>query len=203
MFIQRSFREGELLRLSPFRRLGVAHAFVGGALLRLCGDESSLVERSLGSGEFLGQLPMPSRFARLPFERIQIPRDFGERVVDAQQIGLRLFQFQFRRAPFGLVLRDSRCLLDQTAAVLWLVGKDQVNLPLLHHRVVANPQAGIHEDVRDVLHADAPAVETELRLARAKHTAVQRDPTVVGGGMAVVRLQRERDFAHRKRPAAR
>ncbi len=177
-----------------------------GFLFDLGDEDAALVERALGERELVGELFVPARLRRLALEGVQVPRHLGQRVVDAQEVLLGLFEFELGGASLGLVLGDAGRFFDKLAAVLRLVGEDQVDLPLLHDGVVPDAESGVHEDVRDVLHPDALAVQAELGLAVAEDAAVDRDPAVVGHGVLAVAVERaegEGDLAHGESAAAR
>ena len=66
---------------------------------------------------FIAQPRITLGFRRLPLQRIHLPRDFFENVVDAIQIQLGIFQPSFRQPLLGLELGDPGGLFDDGAPV--------------------------------------------------------------------------------------
>src|SRR5207237_350507 len=99
---ERSWRSRSSWSAISRRRLRIDHCRFRRGLFFLREDDASFVQRSLRRRELLAQLFMPPRFSRLSLQRIQIARDLGERVVDAEKILLRLFELQFRGAALVL-----------------------------------------------------------------------------------------------------
>ena len=78
---------------------------------------------------------------RLPLQRIHLPRDFVEDVVDARQVQLGVFQARLRQPLAGLELGDAGGLFDDGAAVGRLAAQNLPDAPLLDDGVRLRPQA--------------------------------------------------------------
>ena len=112
IFRELRFIGSELRGELRLRRLRACDVLLGRFLLRLREDDPSFVQRAFRGRELFRQLLVTPRLAGLALQRIQIARDFSERVVDAQQVLLRLFELQLRGAALRFVLRDAGRFLD-------------------------------------------------------------------------------------------
>ena len=140
--------------------------------------------------------------AGLALERAQGALDLGDHVVEAQQVRGRLLELDLGDALARLVAGDAGRLLDQLAPLLRLAGEDHADLPLLDDGVGPDAEAGVHQQVLDLLQAHHPAVQPVLALAAAEDPAADGDPAVVGAGEGEVGAQGEDALGHPQRLAA-
>ena len=142
------------------------------------------------------------RRAGLALERAQGPLDLGDHVVEPQQVRHRLLELDLGDALARLVARDAGRLLDQLAPFLGLAGEDHADLPLLDDGVGPDAEAGVHQQVLDLLQARHLAVEPVLPLAAAEDPPTDGDPAVLGAGEGEVGAQGEHALGHPQRLAA-
>jgi len=140
--------------------------------------------------------------AGLDLQRTHQPLLLGDDVGDAQQIGLHALEPPQRLLATGLVLRDSRGLLEHGTSLCVAVAQDLVDLALLHDRHAAPAAAGVHEQIADVLQAAAVLVEEVLALAVAIETPCDLDLGPVDVDRALAVVEDERDIGHAQRAAA-
>ncbi len=112
---------------------------------------------------------------RLPLQRIHLPRDFVEDVVDACQVQLGVFQSRFGQPLARLVLGDAGRLFDDGAAIGRLAAQDLADASLLDDGVGLGAKAGAHEDVLNVAQAAELAVQQVLAFAGAEQAARDLD----------------------------
>ncbi len=118
-----------------------------------------------------------ARGPRLALERAQVALDLAHDVVEAQEVRRRLFELQLGDLLARLVAGDPGRLFDQLAALLGLPREDEADLPLLDHRVGADAQSGVHQQVLDLLEADRLAVQAILRLTRCGRRGGRSSPS--------------------------
>ena len=120
---------------------------------------------------------------RLPLERIHLPRDFLQDVVDAVQVLLGAFELEFRQPFAGLELGDAGGLFDDRTAIERTRAEDLPDAALLDDGVVLGAEAGSEKDILDVAKPAELAVDQVLALSRPEKLA--RDGEL--GGPAVGR----------------
>ena len=146
-------------------------------------------------------LPVAAGGAGLALERAEGALDLGDDVVEPQQVGPRLFELDLGDPAPRLVAGDAGRLFEQLAPLLRLAREDHADFPLLDHRVGANAQPGVHQQVLDLLEARQPAVDPVLALAGAEDPAAEQHAAVLGVRKARVGDQREVHLAHPQRLA--
>ena len=77
--------------------------------------------------------------------------EFGQNVVDARQVLLGCFQAVEGGGPLVLITSDSSRFFKERAPLFRRQVKDTVDQPLPNHRVGAFGQAGVGEQVGDIL----------------------------------------------------
>src|SRR5581483_11954478 len=77
----------------------------------------------------------------------------------------------------GFKFGDSRCLLDDGAAIRRFAGEDLPDSALLDDRVRLRPQAGAHENVLDIAQPAELAIQQVFAIAGAKQAASDHDLT--------------------------
>src|ERR1019366_4581713 len=125
----------------------------------------------------------------LAFERIHLPGDFLQDVVDARQILLGAFQFGFGEALPSLELGNSGGFFDDAAAVLRLGAEDLADAPLLDDGVAFGTESGADEQILDVAQAGAAAIDEVFAFAGAIEAAGDGDFGVLGRVAAFHGLQ--------------
>ncbi len=140
--------------------------------------------------------------AGLALERAQGALHFGDDVVEAQQIGGRFLELDLGDPLARFVAGDAGRFLDQPSPLLRLAGEDHADLPLLDDGVGPDAEAGVHQQVPDVLQAHDAAVEPVLALAAAKHPAADGDAAIVGAGQIEIGAQRQHALGHTQGLAA-
>jgi hypothetical protein len=188
--------EVELLRLQRANR-NLQFIALGGHL-----HEAPVTEMGVEDPHVAGQRLIASGLGDLALERIHAALLLGKHVGDAQQVGLGELQLAQRFLLLALVLRDTGGFFEDHAALFGLRGKDLVDLTLRHDRVGGAADAGVHEQVMDVLQTAERAIDAVLRLAVAENPAGQRDLIVIHlqGLLAVGHGQRH--LGHPQRLAA-
>ena len=121
--------------------------------------------------------------AGLTLEGTEGALDLRDDVVQAQEVGGGLLQLDLGHALARLVASDAGGLLDELAALLGLAREDHPDLALLDHRIGADAQAGVHQEILDLLQPDHPAVQPVLALAAAEDPAADRHPPFVRAGI--------------------
>ena len=127
--------------------------------------------------QILHQCLVAARFPRLPLQRTDLPFDLLNDVLHADEVHLGVFQFPQGLFFLGLVFGDPGRLLEDCAPILRPAAEDEVDLPLLHDRIGAPPDAGIHEELVNVLQPADRLVQEIFALAVAVDPA--RDPHLV------------------------
>jgi hypothetical protein len=140
-----------------------------------------------------------ARGAGLALERAEVALDLAHDVVEPQEVRRRLLELHLGDLLARLVARDPRRLFDQLAAFLRFARQDEADLSLFDHRVGADAESGVHQQVLDLLEADRLAVQAVLRLAAAEDAAGDRHPAVLpqsAAGEARIGEEGQGDFTH-------
>ena len=111
----------------------------------------------------------------LALERVHLPRDFFEDVVDAGEVLLGLLEAQFGETLLGLEAGDAGGLFDDGAAVVRLGAEKLADALLADDGVGLRAEAGAHEDVLNVAQAAELAVEQIFAVAGAEEAAGDDD----------------------------
>ncbi len=111
---------------------------------------------------FVAQLGIALGFGGLTLQRVHLPRDFVEDVVDARQVLLGVGKPGLGEALASLELGDAGGFFDDVAAIRGLAAQNLPDASLLDERVGLWAEAGAHEDVLDIAQAAELAVELIL-----------------------------------------
>jgi len=124
-------------------------------------------EHLLPAAQLVAQALIPARFRRLALQRAALFLHLEDDVVDAREVLLGRIELQLGGPAARLVLGDARRLLDQLPAVGWARAEDQPDLSLLDDRVGLGPEAGVHQELVDILQPADLAVDQVLALPRS------------------------------------
>ena len=124
-------------------------------------------EHLLPAAQLVAQPLIPARLRGLALQRAALLLDLEDDVVDAREVLLGGIELQLGGPAARLVLGDARGLLDQLPAVGGTRAEDQPDLALLDDRVGLGAEAGVHQELVDVLQAADLAVDQVLALARS------------------------------------
>ena len=105
------------------------------------------------------------RLAGLALQRIHLPRDFFENVVDAVQVLLGIFQARFGQALLGLEFRDPGGFFNDGAAVGGTAAQNLPDASLLDQRVGLGAEARAHEQFLDVAQAAQFSIQQVFAVA--------------------------------------
>ena len=108
----------------------------------------------------LGALPLPG-------ERPHLARDFVHEIVDAREIGGRLFEAALRAAAAVTIEADTGCLFEQLAPVVGTIGEERIDHAALDHDAAVRAESGAAHEVVNVAQAAGCAVQEVLTLAGA------------------------------------
>src|SRR5260370_40506166 len=111
----------------------------------------------------------------LALQRVHLPRDFFDNIVDAGKMLPRRFQTQFGKSLPRLELGDAGSFLNDGAAIVRLAAEALPNASLLDDGVRLRPKTRAHKEVLNIAHAAEVAVEQVLTLARAEQPARDHD----------------------------
>ncbi len=145
---------------------------------------------------FLVDLLVAAGGAGLALERAQRAVELGDDVVDAQQVGEGLLELDLGDPLALAVAGDAGRLLDQAAPLLRLAREDHADLALLDHRIGADAQAGVHQEVLDVAQPHLLAVDPVAAFAAPEDLPLHHDHAVdrvLGRGVG---LEGEADLGH-------
>ena len=111
----------------------------------------------------------------LALQRIHLPRDFLEDVIDAGQVLLGVFEARFGQPLLGLELGDAGSFFDDGAAVGGTAAQDLPDASLLDQGVGLRPQTGAHEEFLNIAQAAELAVQQVFAFAGAEQAAGDHD----------------------------
>ena len=111
----------------------------------------------------------------LAFERFQLARQLIVEVADAREVFLGRGEAALRLLLANAEFGDAGGLLENFAAVLAFEGEDLVNAALPDARIAVAAEAGVHEQLTDVLEAAVLFAEVVFALARAVVAARHHD----------------------------
>ena len=126
--------------------------------------------------QLLAQHAVAARLAGLALDRVDLPRDLHDDVVDAQQVGLGRLQLQLGQATLVLVAGDARRIFDHLATILRLGIEHLVDAALLDLGVGLRADMGGAQQVLDVAQSRLLAVDQVIAVAAAKQAPGDRDP---------------------------
>ena len=139
------------------------------------------------------------RLRSLPLHAADLPLHFLDDVRKPHQIHLRRLQLAQRLLALALVFRDARRLLENRPPILGPRRQDQVNLPLLHDRIRAAPDARIHEQRVDVLQPARRPVQQILAAALAENAPRDFHLMPVQPELLLALAESHRDLRHAQR----
>ena len=119
-------------------------------------------EVGVEDAEILHEGLVAAGLACLALERSDLALDLLDDVGDAEEVRLGVFELAESLFLLGLVLGDACGLLEDGAAILGAAVEQEGGLPLLHDGVGAPADAGVHEEIVDVLEAAGGAVDQVL-----------------------------------------
>ena len=151
----------------------------------------------------VAQLGVTLGFRRLPLQRIHLPRDFVEDVVDAGQVELGVFQPSFGQPLARFVLGDAGSLFNDGAAIGGLAAEDLADASLLDDGVGLGAKAGAHEDVLNVAQAAELAVQQIFAFAGAEQAARDLDFAGLEGALKFAAADFQDDLAPLRAKSAR
>jgi hypothetical protein len=149
-------------------------AFGEGVRVRLELGERASEDDALEAELLLGEDHAPPGLRGLALQGFELLLDLGDDVVHAQQVLLGGIELELGLATTRAVLGDARGFLDEGAAVGRLVREDLADLALLDEGVRLRTEAGVHEQLVDVLQPAGGAVHQVLALAVAVEAARDR-----------------------------
>ncbi len=138
----------------------------------------------------------------LALERAQRALEFTDDVVESLQVAGGVLELEFGEPLAGLVAGDAGRFLDQLAALLGLAGEHRFDLALADHRVGADAETGVHQQVLDLSQRHHLVVEAVLALAGAEDPPADQELAVLGVLEAGVGGQLEADLRHAERTSA-
>ena len=125
------------------------------------------------------------RLLRFLFQRADPTAELARNIGEAHQVFIRGGEFFLRLVLLVAILGDARRLFKDIAPVLALARKDLGNLALSDDRIALAPDAGVHEQLMNILQPHRAAIDEILALARAEIAARDRD-LVIGDIHAVL-----------------
>ena len=151
-------------------KLGVErHAF----LVHL-GELAGEHDPQLGA-HFVAQPGIALGLAGLALERVHLPRDFFEDVVDAVEIGLCVFQARLRQTLPRFEFRNASRFFNNVAAVGRTAAQNLSDAPLLDECVRFRPQTRSHEQFLDIAQPAQLSIQQVFAVAAAEQAARHRN----------------------------
>src|SRR5208282_2358635 len=124
---------------------------------------------------FVPQPGIALGLAGLALERIHLPRNFLENVVDAIQIRLGVFEPRFGEPLLRLKFCNPRRFFNNGATVRRTAAQNLADAPLLDERVRLRPQAGAHKQFLNVAQPAELSIEQVFAITAAKQAARHRN----------------------------
>jgi hypothetical protein len=152
-------------------------------------DEFLVAEVAVEHAGVGGECLVTAGLGDLAAEGIHPALLLGKHVGNAEEVRLGEFEFAERFLFLALELGDAGGLFEHRAAFFRLGGEDLVDLALRHDRVGGAADAGVHEQVMDVLEAAERAVDAVFRASVAEDPAGE-------GNLVVIDLQRAFAIGH-------
>ena len=140
---------------------------------------------------------VPARVLALGAQGLQPRLQLADDVRHARQVLLGVLQPLFGLQLAGFVFHNARRFLKHLPPVLALLGQDFAHAALPHDGIAVAPDAGVAEQIHNVLQAAGRAVEQVFALARAEHAARDGDLGVVGRQRVILVVERQRHLAVR------
>ena len=139
---------------------------------------------------------------RLLLQRTHLGLQLGDDVPDAHQIFLAGVQLSLAFLLAVAELGDTGSFLEDLTPVGAFDRKDLVDAALADHRIAVPAQAGVHEQLMDVLEPHSLAVDKKLAFAAAVIPAGDHHLAVLDGKTAVGIVHHQRDLAEAHGAAA-
>ena len=158
-------------------------------------------EQQLELFPFLAQSLVSSGATDLTPEVVDLPLDLPDEILEPGQVRLGRFELVPGRAPAGLVFRYPRGLLEDAPSVFSAFADDLVHHALLHHRVGAGTEAGVHQQVLDVEKPAGDLVQEVVAFAGTKQPARHRNLAEFDRQGVVRVVDRQGYFRHPERLA--
>jgi len=166
--------------------------------------EPAVLERAPGDAQvaqLVTQSLVTHRLGCLTFKTSDLPGNLSDHVSDPGQVLVRERQLGHGLLALALVLGDSSRLLKDGAPLLGLRREDLVDLALGHDRIAGPADAGVHEELVDVLQpADLP-VEQVFALPVPMDAPGDLNLVEFASELPLALREQHRDFAHLRRPA--
>ena len=145
--------------------------------------------------QLCGQLDIDPGVPGLLLEGAQLPGEFFQNIVNAGGVFQRPLQLLVSFFLPGLELDDAGGFLKDLTAILAAAGENLVDTALADDGVALLADAGIAEEVDDVLEAAGGAVEVVFALAVAVDPAGDHDLGEIHGQGAILIVEHEADLA--------
>ena len=158
--------------------------------------EFSGVEVGVEDEDILVEVLPAAGFGGLALAGAHLAFEFCEDVVDAEEIGFGVFEFAEGLAFFGFAFGDAGGFLEDLAAVFGFGAEEHVDFALLHDAVGAATDAGVHEELVDVLEAAGVAVEFVFAFAVAEDAAGDADLIEGDAEVFFAVVEDETDLGH-------
>ena len=142
-------------------------------------------EHLLPAAQLVAQALIPARLRGLALQRAALLLHLEHDVVDAREVLLGGIELQLGGPAARLVLGDPGGFLDQLPAVGGTRAEDQPDLALLDDRVGLRAEAGVHQELVDVLQPADLAVDQVLALARSIQPPDHLDLAIRDRGVTV------------------
>ena len=170
---------------------------VGGHLDPLCPELFQLLQpdRHLQSLQFLPEHQEFLRLFRLDAQGLHLEFQLVNFVVDAHKVFICAFQLALRLLLPVAEAGDARSLLKDLPAVGALDGQNLVDLALADDGVSLPAQAGVHEQLVDILEPAGPAVDIVFALPGTVIPAGDRHLTLFHGEQMPGVVQHQRNFS--------
>src|SRR5581483_2673906 len=117
---------------------------------------------------FVAQPGIALGFGSLTLERIHLPCDFVEDVVDTREVQAGFFESSFSKALLGFELRDAGGFFNDGPAVGWTTTENLPDAALLDQGIGFGTEAGAHEQLLYVPQTAELAVKEVLAIAGAE-----------------------------------
>ena len=173
-----------------------------GGLPRLQLAQANQLQVALGAEHPLLQSAVLIGAFHLIGEEVAGTLDLGDDRFNLVHVAAGLLQLALRFHPARAVPRDSGRLVEYLPPLLGLGREQQINPPLLHHRVGVLAYPGVQKQLAQVAQPHRPAVHQVLALARPVQPAAQLDLGDVDRQRLIVVLQYQRDLCHSHATAA-
>ena len=153
-------------------------------------------EMGVEDAEILHEGLVAAGLACLSLERSDLALDLLDDVGDPEEVRLGVLELAESLFLLGLVLGYAGGLLEDGAAVFRAAVEQEGGLPLLHDGVGAPADAGVHEEIVDVLEAAGGPVDQVLGLAVAEDAPGDPDLVPLHAELLLALGKGHRDLGH-------